>query len=561
MDPSQIVRALAIVFSRLPPQASARALPLLPSGPRQEVAKSLESAGQLSPGDLTFVEQVLSADLDALLHEAGQTDGDRLLAEVVPLQVSDLLAVLFLHATPERVAGALVHLPARLQGELLFKLSVQSPEALSRRLGRVEVEFLDEVDRLWPTPARQADTTFSTGVLASVSSPAAVRRLLTAVNRLDPECGEGIRDRVYRFGDLVRLSDLELQRLLMGVDHWDLALAMRAAGDGLYRRVNASISDRRRQYLLDDANLLQDADQEDVDTVRAAILASARRLYEEGKIATYLGSVVPRAEAPEEEAELEDGLGRRGGDDRDLKEEKDWPRAAKTAAFAVVSLSVVLWLSGIVRIPDTGGRGTGRAALRGSGGAARAGGPHHSAVRPGGADAGTRASDLVVTQGEVRAIGRETRDVQKGSELNPGEMLETGESGQAQMRLWADGGQALLEPSSALQVGGDGETRDRPPSLDLRLGRMWVWVRHPEVEVRSPLVRLTASEGTILMVRVVMDASTTVAVHRGTAWVLPLVAVDPSSRVLGPQESVRCHPDGRVVATSHDLQPGWLLPL
>ncbi len=70
MDPSQIVRALAIVFSRLPPQASARALPLLPSGPRQEVAKSLESAGQLSPGDLTFVEQVLSADQDALLHEA-----------------------------------------------------------------------------------------------------------------------------------------------------------------------------------------------------------------------------------------------------------------------------------------------------------------------------------------------------------------------------------------------------------------------------------------------------------------------------------------------------------
>ena len=45
---------------------------------------------------------------------------------------------------------------------------------------------------------------------------------------------------LYGFQELVRLTDLELQTVLTGIDHWDLVLALRSAPLGLRRRVLAN---------------------------------------------------------------------------------------------------------------------------------------------------------------------------------------------------------------------------------------------------------------------------------------------------------------------------------
>ena len=562
MDAETSDRAVALVFSRLAAPARSGLMRALPAGPRQRIAGHLESAAGRSPGDLSFVEQVLYADMDAVLSGAGGEQGERLLSEVVPLQVSDLVTVVLLHLAPGQVAAILIHLPAELQGEVVHRLSVQSPEALARRLSREEAGLLRSVDSLWPSAAHRACPEFASEVLREIASPAARRRLLTAVYRLDQECAEKIRDRVFSFEDLARVEDLELQRLLMGVDHWDLALAMRGAGPGLQRRVNASISERRRRYLGDDASVLKEADQSDVEAVQRSILAAARRLYEEGRITTYLGSVEAREEAQDEKgAGDREESGGRAAASRVTTPAVDWRRRTVTTAFAVASLAAILWVAGVVRVPSTGGRGTGRAAIRGGGGVARAGGGGGiGSSRDGGATDGSRTQDLVKTLGSVQATGDEKRKVETGGVLEPGDLLETGPSGQAQLRLWTDSGEAQLESSSALQMGDPEASREAPPRLELRLGKLWVLVRNPAVEVRSPLAQVTASEGSVYLVRTVLNASTTIAVHRGTVWVRPL-ATGMLPQVLGPEESLRIEPGGRVVTGRHDMAPDWLHPL
>jgi hypothetical protein len=559
MDAETSDRAVALVFSRLAAPARSGLMRALPAGPRQRIAGHLESAAGRSPGDLSFVEQVLYADMEAVFSGAGGEQGERLLSEVVPLQVSDLVTVVLLHLAPGQVAAILIHLPAELQGEVVHRLSVQSPEALARRLSREEAGLLRSVDSLWPSAAHRACPEFASEVLREIASPAAQRRLLTAVYRLDQACAEKIRDRVFSFEDLARVEDLELQRLLMGVDHWDLALAMRGAGPGLQRRVNASISERRRRYLVDDASVLKEADQSDVEAVQRSILAAARRLYEEGRVTTYLGSVEAREEVQDEKGDREESGGRAAASG-DTTPAVDWRRRTVTTAFAVVSLAAILWVAGVVRVPSTGVRGTGKAAIRGGGGVARAGGGGIGSSRDGGGTDGSRSQDLVKTLGSVQATGDEKREVETGSVLEPGDLLETGPSGQAQLRLWTDAGEAQLEPSSALQVGDPEASREEPPRLELRLGRLWVLVRSPAVEVRSPLAQITASEGSVYLVRTVLDASTTIAVHRGTVWVRPLATGMPP-QVLGPEESLRIEPGGRVVTGRHDMTPDWLQPL
>ena len=142
--------------------------------------------------------------------------------------------------------------------------------------------------------------------------------------------------------------------------------------------------------------------------------------------------------------------------------------------------------------------------------------------------------------------------------LQPGDWVETDPGGQAVLRLWADAGQVQVEASSAVQVGEEGEERTSPPQLSFRLGNAWIYVKNPALEVRSPLGEVTASEGALYQLRVVLDATTSVSVHRGTVWVNPLVGGEQGNLVLGPEDGVRIFPSGQVVFEAHEAKSEWL---
>ncbi|MDA0747220.1 MAG: hypothetical protein O2954_11930, partial [bacterium] len=242
MRAGDLTRPLALVFSRLGTQVTGRLVQLLQEPLREQVIEMLDDAAGLSPDRMVFVEQVLYADLLRVQEETQHEEGTPLLREVVPLQISDVVGFLFLHAPVQPVAEILLRLPAALQGEVLYKICVQNWSALARRLGRAELEFLRAFEAGWRGEGRSASPELGAEVLAHIASTAAVRRLLSDMYRLDPEVIVQVRDLLFGFQDLVRLSDREFQAVLAGVDAWDLALAMQTAPQNLRRRVLANIS-------------------------------------------------------------------------------------------------------------------------------------------------------------------------------------------------------------------------------------------------------------------------------------------------------------------------------
>ena len=179
-------RTLAFVLSRLSAQARGRLLQLLPAQVREVVGSEMEEATDLLPAEMSFIEQVLNTDLERLGREnEGESEQD-LLVEVVPLQVCDLLGFLLLHATSQQAGEVFLRLPPALQGEVLHRVCAQNWEALHRRLGRGELEFLNRFEASWELEGLPASPEFAAEMLRHIPSQSAVRRLLTDLDRLDP---------------------------------------------------------------------------------------------------------------------------------------------------------------------------------------------------------------------------------------------------------------------------------------------------------------------------------------------------------------------------------------
>ena len=108
-------------------------------------------------------------------------------------------------------------------------------------------------------------------------------------------------------------------------------------------------------------------------------------------------------------------------------------------------------------------------------------------------------------------------------------------------------GRVQVEANSSVEVEGQqGQAEEKPPALDLRMGNVWVEAKGPTMQVKSPLVQVTASEGAIYRLRVVLNATTTVSAYRGTVWVKPLGEAGEGRVMLMPGDEVKVFPSGRV---------------
>ncbi len=296
---SGLPRALSIVLRSLGPDARGRMLGAFPADLREATLACLE-ADPVPGSEQTIVEQILSQDLSRLFDEDGGRDGE--LVEARPLQVSDLVAIVFLHGSTQAAAETLPHLPEALQSEVIRTLCTQSWDGFERHVGHDEAAFVTALDAALGDPSRRTDSEFGAVILSSFVMAPHLRRLLSSLYRLDSGAADELRERLFSVEDLDRLSDTEMQVVLTGVDDWDLAMALGGFQRRLRGRVPVNVSERRARLLQEDVEYLSDTEDEKVQTVQRLILERARGLFEAGRVQTYLGSIAA-ADDPVEEGD------------------------------------------------------------------------------------------------------------------------------------------------------------------------------------------------------------------------------------------------------------------
>jgi flagellar motor switch protein FliG len=108
--------------------------------------------------------------------------------------------------------------------------------------------------------------------------------VLRGLTELQPELADEVRSLMFVFDDITTLRDRDLQEILRTIEPKDLALAVKGVSPEVREAVTHNISDRARESLQEETEVLGAVRLTDVEAARARIIAQIRELEDAGKI-------------------------------------------------------------------------------------------------------------------------------------------------------------------------------------------------------------------------------------------------------------------------------------
>jgi flagellar motor switch protein FliG len=287
--PEEDVRGLAAEVAALGPVAPEEVRATL-----RELHVGLSDVRHLPPPGTRFAR-------DLLVRALGEERGDLVAAEVeAPGQFSWLAEADSHQAAqalsvepPGVVALALAHLPARAAARILTRLpEAMRIEVASRiaNLSTVHPDTVAEVDaalraRVGGVLVAEVVPVAGPGVLAEIlsfSGRDAEKAVLAELTKTAAELAEEVRAALFTFDDVAQLDAKALQALLKGVETRQLAVALKNADEQVLSKILANLSERAREGLLEEIDLLTSVRGSEVEAARKAIVQTAKQLEEEG---------------------------------------------------------------------------------------------------------------------------------------------------------------------------------------------------------------------------------------------------------------------------------------
>ena len=226
-----------------------------------------------------------------------QTSGFYVLKNVSPQQIAPFIshehpqtiALILSQLDPEQAAGILAHLPERMQAEVAYRIATMeniTPNVLKQIEESLEANLRDILGGNQDVggPKVVADILNLTG--SSVE-----KSVLEQMDSADPEIAEEVRNMMFVFGDLVKLTDREIQVLLKEVEQKDLVIALKAADEDLKDKILGNMSERVREFIKEEMEFLGPMRLSEVEEIQLRIVQHCRQLEDQGQIVITRGDV------------------------------------------------------------------------------------------------------------------------------------------------------------------------------------------------------------------------------------------------------------------------------
>jgi flagellar motor switch protein FliG len=110
------------------------------------------------------------------------------------------------------------------------------------------------------------------------------KTIFEAMEKTNPKLVEEIRANLFTFDDLIKLDDRTIQRVLRDVSKADLAMALKAAPDKLRENIFNNLSERARDNLKEEIEILGPQLAKNVYASQRKIVDAVRALEEAGEI-------------------------------------------------------------------------------------------------------------------------------------------------------------------------------------------------------------------------------------------------------------------------------------
>jgi len=223
------------------------------------------------------------------------TSGFYMLKNVSPEQVAPFItqehpqtiSLILSQLEPAQASGILAQLPESLQADVAYRIATMeniTPAVLKEIEEALEASLRDILGGNQDVggPGVVADILNLTG--SSVE-----KNVLDQMDGQDPEVAESVRNLMFTFADINKLTDRELQILLGEVDQKDLVIALKAAEEELKDKILGNMSERVRTFVSEEMEFLGPMRLSEVEEVQLRIVQQVRQLEEQGQITIIRG--------------------------------------------------------------------------------------------------------------------------------------------------------------------------------------------------------------------------------------------------------------------------------
>ena len=206
------------------------------------------------------------------------------------------VAVLLEEEMPQTIALVLSYLEAKVAADILTSMSKENQIEVTLRLAamdRVSPQVVQQVGKNLKSKLssviNEADFRATGGVnflvkMLNQVDRGAQKSIFEALEGTNPKLVEEIRANMFTFDDLTKLDDRTMQRVLRDVSKTDLALALKGAVDKLRDKVFNNLSERARDNLREEIEILGPQLAKNVYGSQRKIVDSVRALEDSGEI-------------------------------------------------------------------------------------------------------------------------------------------------------------------------------------------------------------------------------------------------------------------------------------
>lgn len=320
------LRKAAILLVRMGKEYSSRVLAGMSESEVEEISAEIARLGKLEPdmvgdvidefyamattrhvgaGGMAYARELLEASLGP---ERATLILDRLQASMTDMPFNFLshadprqLLSYVQYEHPQTIALVLAHIPSALASSILSGLPPEVQSDVAHRIAIMDRTSPEVIRQVELALQRKLSTVLQPDELSTVgglqplvdiinrADRTTERLILEALEARNPEIAEEIRRRMFMFEDIVNLDDRSVQLVLRQVEPSDLATALKGVAEAVRDKVTGNLSERGRENLLEEIDLLGPVKVKMVEEAQQKIVAVIRSLEDSGQIEIQRG--------------------------------------------------------------------------------------------------------------------------------------------------------------------------------------------------------------------------------------------------------------------------------
>jgi flagellar motor switch protein FliG len=198
-----------------------------------------------------------------------------------PAAITLIMSVL----EPANAAVILGGLPPEVRSDVAVRFTRPGDRnySLIKQLAKAIAERGQKLEEALTTAAPEERISDLAMMLRKLPRPDRVA-LLQTMDTTDAELGQRVREKLYRFDDVLKLDDRATQGLLSQLNLKVIAKCLKGAEETISKKITNNISARARDLLQEELSLLGSVTPAQVEEARKEFLATLRQAEEQGTV-------------------------------------------------------------------------------------------------------------------------------------------------------------------------------------------------------------------------------------------------------------------------------------